>query len=96
MNIKCLILSSELRTYKFNDGRSVTKNRVVYAFEDIPQTENYTGLCIYNCNISEESFDITKKIKPNEYVNVRLGRKRDRDNPNSFSFIIESINNVEV
>ena len=51
MNIKCLILSSELRTYKFDDGRSVTKNRVVYAFEDIPQTENYTGLCIYDCNI---------------------------------------------
>ena len=96
MNVKCLILSSELRTYRFDDGRSITKNRVVYAFEDIPQTEKFIGLCIYNCNISEESFDITKKLKPNEYVNVRLGRKRDRNNSNNFSFIIESINDVEV
>lgn len=96
MNVKCLILSSELRTFKFPDGRSVTKNHVVYAFEDEPQTDDFIGLSIYNCNISEESFDVTKKIKPTEYVNVRLGRKRDRDKPNNFSFVIESINSVEV
>lgn len=96
MNVKCLILSSELRTYKFEDGRSVTKNRVVYAFEDETQTDKYVGLSVYNCNISEESFDITKKLKPNEYVNVRLDRKRDRNNSNNFSFVIGSINSVEV
>ena len=96
MNVKCLILSSELRTYRFEDGRSITKNRIIYAFEDKQQTDKYIGLSVYNCNISEESFDITKKLKPNEYVNVRLGRKPYKDNSNAFTFIIESINDVEV
>lgn len=96
MNVKCLILSSELRTFKFDDGRTLSKNHVVYAFEDNPQTDDYVGLCVYNCNISAESYDITKKLKPNEYVNIRLDRKRDRNNPNNFSFIIGSINSVEV
>lgn len=96
MNKDILILNSELRTYKFDDGREVTKNRVTYAFQETPNTDTKVGYDVFYCNISSESFDITKKLRPNEIVKARLETKRSRENPNNFQFVIASINNVEV
>lgn len=89
-----LILNSRLVTYNFENGDR-TFNRITIAFRD-ENTDNETiGLDnIISINLNPNSFDITKAIKPNEYVKCTLGSKRVEDG--KFKIIVTKIKGIEV
>lgn len=95
MEKEILILNSKLTTYKFDDGRSATYNRVTFSFRDNTADKEMIGFNnILSCSLDPSTFELTKSIKPNQLVKCELGLKR-ADN-NTFKYIITRINNVEV
>lgn len=89
-----LILNSKITTFKFEDRES-TYNVVTFAFRDNKADKEMIGLNrILRCSLVVNSYDITKSIKPNEYVKVTLDLK-DAGN-NTFKMVITKINGVEV
>lgn len=95
MNKEILILNSRLTTYKFDDGRSATYNRVTFAFRDETADKEMIGYNnILSCSLDPSSFELTKTIKPNAIVNATLGLKRAENN--TFKYIITKINNIDV
>lgn len=90
-----LILNSRQVTYKFDDGRSATYNRVTFAFRDDTADKEMTGYNnILSCSLDPSTFDITKGIKPFEIVKARLGLKRAENN--TFKYTITRIKDIEV
>lgn len=96
MEKEILILNSKLTTYKFDDGREATYNRVTFAFRDELADKDMVGFNnILSCSLDSDTFNsITKNIKPTELVKVRLALKRAENN--TFKYIITKINGIEI
>jgi len=89
-----LVLNSKITTFKFEDRES-TYNVVTFAFRDNKADKEMTGLNrILRCSLIPNSFDVTKKFEPNQYVKATLDLK-DAGN-NTFKMVITKINGVEV
>lgn len=89
-----LILNSRLTTYNFENGDR-TFNRVTFAFRDETADKEMVGVNeILSCSLNPDSFDITKAIKPNEYVKCTLGLKRVEDG--KFKYTITKIKGIEI
>lgn len=95
MQKEIIILNSRLTTYKFDDGRSATYNRVTFAFRDDLADKELAGFNnILSCSLDPSTFEVTKNIQPTTLVKATLGLKR-ADN-NTFKYIITKINNIDV
>lgn len=89
-----LILNSRITTFNFENGDK-TYNVVTFAFRDENADNEISGVNeILKCSLVPNSYDITKAIKPNEYVKCTLSLKRTKDN--TFKYIITKIKGIEV
>lgn len=89
-----LILNSKISTFNFENGDK-TYNVLTFAFRDNKADKEMVGLNrILRCSLDPTTFDITKAIKPNEYVKAIIDLK-DAGN-NTFKMTITKINGIEV
>lgn len=89
-----LILNSKITTFNFENGER-TYNVVTFAFRDDLADSEMVGVNeILRCSLTPNSFDITKAIKPNEYVKATLSLKRAENN--TFKYVITKLKGVEV
>lgn len=94
MEKNILILNSKITTFNFENGDR-TYNVVTFAFRDDLADNEMIGVNeILRCSLNPTSYDVTKAIKPNEYVKATLSLKRAENN--TFKYIITKINNIEV
>ena len=90
-----IILNSELVTYKFKDGRSLTRNSVMFALRDDNAKKDLVGYdTVLKCTLDPSSFDLTKDIKPYELVNAYVGFKKADDG--KYKMVITEINGIDV
>lgn len=94
MEKNILILNSKITTFNFENGDR-TYNVVTFAFRDDLADKEMIGLNeILRCSLNPTSYDVTKAIKPTEYVKATLSLKRAENN--TFKYIITRINDIEV
>lgn len=89
-----LILNSKITTFNFENGDR-TYNVVTFAFRDNSANDDLVGLNkIIKCSLDVTSYDVTKAIKPNEFVKATLDLKSGEKN--TFKLYISKINDIEV
>lgn len=95
MNKEIIILNSSLTTFKNDNGKDSTYNKVTFAYRNEKTSNEVVGFDkIKTCYIDASSFELTKNIRPNELVDAIVDFKENQKG--DFKIYIVEINGVEV
>lgn len=95
MNKEIIILNSSLTTFKNDNGKDSTYNKITFAYRGDKTSNELVGFdTVKTCYINPSSFELTKNIKPYELLDSVLGFKEKSNG--DFKIYIVEINGVEV
>lgn len=95
MNKEIIILNSSLATFKNDNGKDSTYNKITFAYRGDRASDEIVGFDkVKTCYVDASSFELTKSIKPYELLDAVVDFKENQKG--DFKIYIVEINGVSI